>query len=508
MGMAVLMFSNIEELLSKTERDDIEFKKSTNKLSKDIWETYSAFANTSGGYIVLGIAEPEPYQYEVVGVNNIEKIRDDLFNTAANTEKVSANLLTDENVKVLEDNGKFVMVIFVPELSIGRKPLYLDKIMSKAYIRKNSADYLITKEEYARFLRNATSNVDGELLEGYTIEDLDNDSVLLFKNIVHQRKPEGNYLEKKNEEFLKDMGVFRIDRNDGRKEKLTLAGLLFLGTDEAITSRLPHFHLDYLNKKGINDGTRWRDRVSSGDLNYQNLNVFKFYSLVLEKLKATIEEPFELDGKSVRKSSAELETMLREALVNMLVHADYLDSETPIRAEVHDFFYTFTNPGTMKIPKEQFFVGSLSEPRNNTLITYFKKIGAAEKEGGGGREIFDVTQRNKFRLPELEVSLKDTHLKLWIAELEDSYPEFCEDTRKVLLFIRENNSVTMKQMENALGFTNYRVRKALDELINEGLIEVVGEARARRYNWPLSKLEAIAAVDSLKKILVAVNLKQ
>ena len=108
----------------------------------------------------------------------------------------------------------------------------------------------------------------------------------------------------------------------------------------------------------------------------------------------------------------------------------------------------------------------------------------------------------------MEVSLKDTHLKLWIAELEDSYPEFCEDTRKVLLFIRENNSVTMKQMENALGFTNYRVRKALDELINEGLIEVVGEARARRYNWPLSKLEAIAAVDSLKKILVAVNLKQ
>ena len=104
-------------------------------------------------------------------------------------------------------------------------------------MRKNSAGYLITKEEYARFLRNATSNVDGELLEGYTIEDLDNDSVLLFKNIVHQRKPEGNYLEKKNEEFLKDMGVFRIDRNDGRKEKLTLAGLLFLGTDEAITSR-------------------------------------------------------------------------------------------------------------------------------------------------------------------------------------------------------------------------------------------------------------------------------
>lgn len=501
------MIKELEELLNRTERENIEFKKCEGKLSKDVWETYSAFANTSGGYIVLGVQEPIPYKYEVVGVKNYQKILDDLFNLAANPEKVSINLLNDKNVSVVEDDGKYVIVIFIPELSIIQKPLYLDKIISKAYIRKNSADYLITQDEYARFLRNATTNIDGELLDGYTIDDLDKDSVLLFKNIIHQRKPEGNYLEKDNEEFLKDMGVFRIDRSDGRKSKLTLAGLLFLGTDEAITSRLPHFHLDYLNKKGVIDSLRWRDRVSSGDLNYTNLNIFKFYNLVIEKLKATIEEPFDLDDKSVRKSSAELETMLREALVNMLVHADYLDSETPIRAEVHDFFYTFTNPGTMKIPKEQFFVGSLSEPRNNTLITYFKKIGAAEKEGGGGREIFDVTKRNKFRLPELEVTLKDTYLKLWVAELEDSYPEFSEDTRNVLLFIRENNSVTMRQIEDALGFTNYRVRKALNELVDAKLVDIVGEARARRYNWALSKLEAIAAVDSLKKILIASSLE-
>lgn len=132
------------------------------------------------------------------------------------------------------------------------------------------------------------------------------------------------------------MGLFRIDRNDGRKWKLTLAGLLFLGTEEAILSRIPHFHLDYLNKRGNN--ARWSDRVSSGDLNYQNLNIFKFYSIVLNKLFLTIREPFELDKKAIRKSSAELEIIIREALVNMLVHADYLDSETAIRAEVHDFF--------------------------------------------------------------------------------------------------------------------------------------------------------------------------
>ena len=96
---------------------------------------------------------------------------------------------------------------------------------------------------------------------------------------------------------------------------------------------------------------------------------------------------------------------------------------------------------------------------------------------------------------------------MWVAELEDSYPEFSEDTRNVLLFIRENNSVTMREIEDALGFTNYRVRKALNELVDAKLVDIVGEARARRYNWALSKLEAIAAVDSLKKILIASSLE-
>ena len=68
------MIENLEELLSRTEREKIEFKKSEGKLSKDVWETYSAFANTAGGYIVLGIAEPNPYHYEVIGVKNHKKI--------------------------------------------------------------------------------------------------------------------------------------------------------------------------------------------------------------------------------------------------------------------------------------------------------------------------------------------------------------------------------------------------------------------------------------------------
>ena len=52
---------------------DLEYKKAENSLPKSFWETYSAFANTNGGKIILGIDEKniDPYQ----GVNNPQKIR-------------------------------------------------------------------------------------------------------------------------------------------------------------------------------------------------------------------------------------------------------------------------------------------------------------------------------------------------------------------------------------------------------------------------------------------------
>lgn len=63
----------LKELIQTHENVQLEFKESKNSLPNDFWSTYSAFANTSGGYIILGVKE-ENNQNILSGVANMENI--------------------------------------------------------------------------------------------------------------------------------------------------------------------------------------------------------------------------------------------------------------------------------------------------------------------------------------------------------------------------------------------------------------------------------------------------
>lgn len=69
-------------------------------LPKDFWPTYSAFANTNGGIVLLGVRE-EKEQFHVEGIVNPSKVRKELFDGMNNRQKVSCSLLTDAMVSEL-----------------------------------------------------------------------------------------------------------------------------------------------------------------------------------------------------------------------------------------------------------------------------------------------------------------------------------------------------------------------------------------------------------------------
>lgn len=84
---------DIEDIIEQLKEEklgesfDIELKRSTDKLPKSFWETYSSFSNTFGGYIILGVTETGN-GIKISGVSGVSKIIKDMCNTANNLDKV------------------------------------------------------------------------------------------------------------------------------------------------------------------------------------------------------------------------------------------------------------------------------------------------------------------------------------------------------------------------------------------------------------------------------------
>ena len=90
----------LKQLIYQGEKVDVECKKAESNVPKSVYDSYSAFANTKGGYIILGVDEnkkktnPEE-RFIIQGIENPSKQLEDFWNTI-NSDKVNINILKDE----------------------------------------------------------------------------------------------------------------------------------------------------------------------------------------------------------------------------------------------------------------------------------------------------------------------------------------------------------------------------------------------------------------------------
>ena len=139
------------------ENNRIEAKKALGGLPHSIWETYSAFANTLGGIILLGVEEYHDRSLHAVDLPNPDKLIKDFWDIVNNSEKVSVNILTDKHVQKQEVDGKQIVVITVPKAERSDKPVYIgENPFSGSYRRNGEGDYKCTKEEIQAMLRDAS----------------------------------------------------------------------------------------------------------------------------------------------------------------------------------------------------------------------------------------------------------------------------------------------------------------------------------------------------------------
>lgn len=490
---------NTDDLLKIIEDKNIELKKAKNTIPESFWETYSAFANTDGGIVIFGVDETNK---KVTGVENPRKLRDDLLNLANNPQKVSANILRDDNIQIITlENEIQIMLIRIPEASYRQKPIYLKNNPHLAYERLGEGDRKLTPAKYKEFVVNSQEETDNELLKNYDIGDLNIEDLENYKNALYRQTENEKYLTMKYEDLLMEIGAMRKDRQGDGKYYLTVGGLLFFGKTNAITDRFPGFQLDYFEKESSLT-TDWKDRISSGDFSYSEMNVYRFFRLVMEKMQITVKDEFMLDNITKRRLpfKTDLLTSVREALVNSLMHA-YYDSDTSIKITSYPDYYEFINPGKMRITVEEFIHGGNSDIRNHIMSSIMRRIGISEKAGSGGPRIFDIASRYKLKFPEIIREQDRTVVRIWKVDLEKAFESYQDDQKKILYYLMENQTIQRSEANEKLKMDNHIFRHAINKLLEDEIIEMIGKGRSTRYVLKLSSPQHSYIVKKLLRLI-------
>jgi predicted HTH transcriptional regulator len=295
----------------------------TGAIPGDFWPTYSAFANTEGGVILLGVRERAGH-FSIEGIQNVAKVRRELFDALNNRQKVSANLLSDEHVVEVTLDGKSLLVVRVPRASRKQRPVYLslNPFAGHTYRRLNDGDRSLLDDEVKRMLAEQVEDSrDDRILGGHSLDDIDPETFRVYRQVFANRDPGHFWNGLPDKEFMRQIGGWRKDRETGQ-QGLTLAGLLMFGQMVAIQEELPNYMLDYQERSEPGAENRWLDRLTL-DGKWSG-NLYDFYRKVYLKLTSSLKIPFRLE-KGERKEDTTIHEALREALANTLVHADYAE---------------------------------------------------------------------------------------------------------------------------------------------------------------------------------------
>ena len=187
--------AELEKIISRGEGVQIECKLSREKLSTSMWETYSAFANTHGGTILLGVRQHGD-EFEIAGVADPDRQVQDIFNIANNRTKCNVNLLRDDDVEKIVCGHETIIVVRVPEAPRSDQPVYLNgNPYGGTYRRRNEGDYRCATREVDRMIAEKTDSYDGRIFNKYTLDDLDAETFRAYRQIFTNRNHLHPYAE-------------------------------------------------------------------------------------------------------------------------------------------------------------------------------------------------------------------------------------------------------------------------------------------------------------------------
>lgn len=215
---------------------------------------------------------------------------------------------------------------------------------------------------------------------------------------------------------------------------------------------------------------------------------------IMPKLVSGLKRPFRMEGM-VRVDDTPIHKAIREAIVNMMIHSDYLITGV-LKVVKADKGFVFSNPGNLKLPVQTIYEGGHSVARNPRIQTMFRMIGYGDNIGSGFPTILGVWGEENWRKPDLSQNeeIHQVELKLWMISLMPQecteylqklfgwvYASLDKDAQIILGTALLEDGVTNSRMQSILDLNSIEIGHVLASLVEKDMLLVSRKGRWTTY---------------------------
>ena len=458
--------------------------------------------HTYGGVILLGVEEEKDGSFVTSGLRNSDKLIKDFWNIINNVNKVSVNLLTDNSITTYtETNGDEIIAIEVPRAERSERPVYInDNPMKGTFRRNHEGDYHCTKREINAMIRdNSEKTMDTKIIDDLLWTDLNQESIQSYRRRHMIISPKHLWEKLPDDQYLVMIGAAARTESGVRP---TAAGLLMFGDDYHIVREFPEYFLDY-RQYDFTSEIDWIDRVYSSMGTWSG-NLYDFFWRVLSKLYEGLKTPFQLtmmNGALLRSDETPVHTAIREALVNCIINADFFIPAGLVIIRKPESI-TFTNPGDIRVGKNEMLAGGVTDARNKNIMKMFNLLGIGERAGSGVPRILSVWEDNRLGTPVVTEDYKFIRTSLMLPLSSDdmqkaktsgktsgkkrlttkNYASREDRFRMIIDYLSENGDSQTSDIARSIGLSPQRTRNLLNIMCSERLITSYGTDKTKRYH--------------------------
>ena len=337
-------------------------------------------------------------------------------------------------------------------------------------------------------------SVDSEILEEMDLDALNADTIKGYR-VLFEQLHEGHPWNK----LLKDEFLIKLKaaaKNKRGTVSPTVAGILMFGDADRITDVFPDYFLDY-REECDDKRVRWLYRTHSNEGDWSG-NLFDFFYKVTTRIDDDVAVPFMNRRNGVRVDRVDVHDALSEAVANALVHANYYGKRGIVIIK-HGKQISISNPGTIRITKEEFYAGGNSDPRNPNLLKIFGFVNVGERAGSGVDKIMTAWEEQYWTKPRYEISIKAERITLYLEVGQVVYipgaadlnvvrePEYysglvSDREQRLLDYLTQYGKISMGKATQVCGYkTKSATRKLIDKMIKNEILERTGSGPATVY---------------------------